>query len=257
MFLVRFDDVCPTMNWEIWDQIEPVLRKFNIKPILAVIPDNRDETFHYCEARTDFWDRVRQWQEWNWAIGIHGFQHVYVTEDAGILGRAPYSEFAGLGYKEQKNKLEKAIAIFRREKIESRLWIAPAHTFDETTLQILKELDVKTISDGISFRPYIDPNGLTWVPVQVARFRSIYSFCICTVCLHHNQWTWRELNRFRHDIARFLPHIKSLDDVLSRYGERRHSFTDVAFKQAYKYALCARQVQHRLVASWWQSRHVI
>lgn len=249
MFLVRFDDICPTMNWGIWDQIETVLRDLRIKPILAVIPDNRDPTFKYCDERTDFWDRVRQWQKWGWAIGIHGHQHLYVTADAGILGGSPRSEFAGLGYEEQKRKLERAIAIFRREKIESRLWIAPSHSFDETTLQVLKELGITIISDGLSSRPYVDLKGLTWVPVQISKFRRIYSFCTWTVCLHHNKWAQNQLNQFRHDVTRFCADITSLDDVLSMYGGRSYSLTDTAFKYAYKYALHARRIQRRFMAS--------
>lgn len=245
MFLVRFDDICPTMNWDMWDQIETILCDLDIKPILAVIPDNKDKTFEYCQERFDFWDRVRQWQEWNWAIGLHGHQHLYVTKDAGILGPNPYSEFSGLLYEEQKNKLERATAIFRREKIESRLWIAPAHSFDEITLQILKELNITIISDGISFKPYIDLRGLLWVPVQVARIRGIYSFGTWTVCFHHNTWTQQELNRFQQDVTRFRQNISSLDDVLTIYGGRSYSLTDVAFRYVYRYARCIRQIQQK------------
>ena len=41
-YLLRFDDLCPTMNWGMWDRIEELLVKASIRPIVAVIPDNRD-----------------------------------------------------------------------------------------------------------------------------------------------------------------------------------------------------------------------
>ena len=41
-FLLRFDDLCPTMNWAMWDAIEAHLVRMEVRPILAVVPDNRD-----------------------------------------------------------------------------------------------------------------------------------------------------------------------------------------------------------------------
>ncbi len=41
-YLIRFDDICPTMNWTIWEQVEQVLRTYHVQPILAVVPDNQD-----------------------------------------------------------------------------------------------------------------------------------------------------------------------------------------------------------------------
>ena len=95
-YLVRFDDICPTMNWTVWRQVEEALVEEGVEPILAVVPDNRDPnlTFDWPEPR--FWDRVRQWQARGWTIGMHGYHHRYETEDAGIVGRNRYSEFAGL-----------------------------------------------------------------------------------------------------------------------------------------------------------------
>src|SRR5256885_866914 len=40
-YLVRFDDLCPTMNWDVWKSVEEVLFRTGIRPLLAVIPDNQ------------------------------------------------------------------------------------------------------------------------------------------------------------------------------------------------------------------------
>ena len=40
-YLLRFDDICPTMRWDIWAEIEPILIQRNLKPILAVVPEAR------------------------------------------------------------------------------------------------------------------------------------------------------------------------------------------------------------------------
>ena len=42
-FLVRIDDVCENMNWEMMDRCEKLLDQHNIKPLLGVIPFNRDK----------------------------------------------------------------------------------------------------------------------------------------------------------------------------------------------------------------------
>src|ERR1700676_5179596 len=73
-FLLRFDDICPTMDWKIWNEVETILVEEGIKPILAVIPDNQDETLHDAEPNRHFWDRVRSWQTRGWTIGLHGYQ---------------------------------------------------------------------------------------------------------------------------------------------------------------------------------------
>src|SRR4051794_18231999 len=41
-YLLRFDDICPTMNWPIWDRVEQTLIDQDIQPIVAVIPNNQD-----------------------------------------------------------------------------------------------------------------------------------------------------------------------------------------------------------------------
>ena len=53
-YLVRFDDICPTMNWEAWEQVENVLVSEGIRPILAVVPDNRDENLEWFNALQNY-----------------------------------------------------------------------------------------------------------------------------------------------------------------------------------------------------------
>ncbi len=59
-YLVRFDDICPTMNWALWDRIEPILTSLEIKRILAVLPDNQDPALVVCPPNKGFWQRVRR-----------------------------------------------------------------------------------------------------------------------------------------------------------------------------------------------------
>ena len=100
-YLVRLDDACPTADWERWDRFEALLDQLGIRPIVAVIPENRDETFDgpTCE---DFWGRVKTWEDKGWTLAMHGLHHLYVTGDGGLVPINDFSEFAGLPLAEQR-----------------------------------------------------------------------------------------------------------------------------------------------------------
>lgn len=41
-YLVRFDDLCPTANWDVWEPVEATLLDAGVRPLVAVVPDNQD-----------------------------------------------------------------------------------------------------------------------------------------------------------------------------------------------------------------------
>jgi predicted deacetylase len=218
-YVLRFDDLCPTANWQVWNRIEEMLDEFGISPILSVIPDNRDKTLHVDRAGENFWDRAQSWQRRGWTIGLHGYQHCYLTRTAGMYGRLQLSEFAGLPYEVQEIKLRNAIRIFHEHGLKPEVWVAPAHSFDATTVDLLLSLGVQIINDGYSLYPYQDERGMVWIPQQVGRFRNL-PMGIWTICFHFNKWTNDDLKRFRAHLERFREHILSVSDVL-QFCKRR------------------------------------
>ena len=56
-FILRLDDACPTMNKSKWDRMEKLLDKYSIKPIVGIIPDNKDPEFCYG-IDPYFWEKV-------------------------------------------------------------------------------------------------------------------------------------------------------------------------------------------------------
>jgi len=219
-YLLRFDDLCPTMDWDAWDRIEPMLERHGVRPILAVVPDNRDPHLEAGPAREDFWDRVRSWQARGWAIGLHGYQHTYVNREAGILGLNPRSEFAGLPFEAQVAKLGRGLAVFAREGVRADAWIAPAHSFDGVTLLALKAVGLRTISDGLGLFPYRDPAGAAWVPQQFASMRPL-PWGVWTFCYHINRIGPEALERFRRALGRLAPRMISLPEAVARCRTRR------------------------------------
>jgi predicted deacetylase len=232
-FLVRFDDICPTMNWRNWAPVEEALIKTGVKPLLAVVPDNCDPELRIAPADPAFWQRVRDWQQMGWSIAIHGYQHCYVSASAGILGRYPYSEFAGLPESVQRIKLQRALEIFRREGVRPEAFVAPGHSFDAVTVRLLKDLGIDCLSDGYSIYPYVCRQGMLWIPQQLGAFRSL-SFGTWTVCQHVNQWIPRQIEHFRERITEFREEIVTLDDIRNSYRNRARAFSDQVFFNCFR-----------------------
>ena len=235
-YLLRFDDICPTMNWQAWREIEDTLREHQLKPVLAVVPDNRDPQLQVDAPHKNFWEQVRLWQSWGWTIGLHGYQHLYSTGDAGLLRLNARSEFSGLSRHAQEEKLKHALAIFAREQIVPQVWIAPAHSFDEITVALLRQLGVRAISDGFFLYPHRDTLGMFWLPQQLWRFRK-FPFGVWTICLHHNHWTPQMLARFRAMLATHRRAFTNFEEMQTRYDSHSRAWYDQFMANAWRAAL--------------------
>jgi uncharacterized protein YutD len=168
-YLIRLDDLCPTNNLKKWERFFNLFDIYDIKPIIAVIPDNQDPKLNACgEFNPNYWSLVRRLQKKDYVIGMHGFEHRYQIQNSGLFKANNRSEFAGLPLYTQEQKVKAAVAIFKRERVRTPLFIAPAHTFDRNTLKALdKHSDVMIISDGLLRSPYVR-FGFGWIPVQLS-----------------------------------------------------------------------------------------
>jgi predicted deacetylase len=213
------------MNWGVWAEVEAVLVQHGVRPIVAVVPDNRDPKLDVAPEEIDFWGRVREWQARGWAIAMHGYQHQYVTRERGLVGLRTRSEFAGLPFEEQSVKVSAAADVFEREGVRVDAWVAPAHSFDESTVDCLAAHGVPVISDGLHCWPYRCSRGLIWVPQQLWGFRW-RPFGVWTVCQHVNSWTERDVAAFAESIATYRTHIADLGRVTQRFASRERQAWD-------------------------------
>lgn len=237
LYVIRFDDMCPTMNWEIWDKIEEILDKHGVKPILAVIPDCQDVGLRYQPPNPKFWDRVREWQAKGYDIAMHGTNHVYMNNRTGIMGITRQSEFVGLKFEIQKNKIGRGCNIFRQYGIKSDIWIAPSHSFDLVTIKVLKEHGFKYISDGFGTEPFQWMGGV-WVPCQLWDKISTQSKPgVYTVCNHHYSWTQSDLDAFEHEIVVRKKHITSFRKVINEYSGIRKGLPLAHIREACRWKL--------------------
>ncbi len=245
-YLIRIDDFCPTMPWDIWHRYEEILVANKIRPILAVIPDNQDKELHHHAPNDKFWDHVRDWQERGWTIALHGHQHLYSSKSRGLTGIQRYSEFAGLPFELQYEKLRQALAIFERERVHPDLWIAPNHTFDENTIRALIELGVSTISDGFHLYPHVDARGVFWIPQQLGDFHEM-PFGLWTVCIHLNDGVHADTERFAKKIESFRFSITDVPEVMDRFSHRRSNFFDNNFARILRRSKQTAVTLHKMI----------
>ena len=184
-YIMRLDDACDKMDVEKWAQMEALLDKYAIKPLVGVIPHCEDEEMAEYPTNPDFWMIVERWQEKGWSIALHGYNHVYGTECGGLNPVNQRSEFAGEPLELQKEKIHKGLEILKSHGVFPRVFFAPSHTFDENTLIALTECsDIRIISDTVANDAYTE-NGFTFVPQQSGRARKL-PFKTVTFCYHPN-----------------------------------------------------------------------
>jgi len=205
--IVRVDDVCETMDWDRFLYFKQGLERLKIKAILGVVPNCKDESLSLHEARGDFFDLVRRWRDYGDTIAQHGYEHRYNTSDSGVMKINNFSEFAGLSYQDQFQKLSAGKAIMVNQGIWEPHFMAPGHSFDDVTIDCLVDLGFETITDGYGFYPY-KYRGLVFVP-QLFSQPIPMPFGVQTIAVHTN---YESLERV-DNILKFLK-IR-LDNVIS------------------------------------------
>ncbi len=237
-FLLRLDDACPTMRLSAWHAIEEAVDALGIRPLVGVIPDNRDTKLHIDVPDPGFWERVRGWQRKGWSIALHGLHHTYHPLPPGVRslgGVSRKSEFAGLPLQVQEEKLAKGLAAMRAQGVEPTLFMAPSHTLDETTVAaLLESTNIRTITDGLSVRAF-EARGCTWIPQQLWRFRR-FPVGLWTVCLHPNTVTTQELQTLLEQLRRFAARVTCVEEVLRSPAARR-GIVDIAAERTFRWLL--------------------
>ena len=185
-YIMRLDDACPRHDRERWQRMEELLTAYGVRPLVGIIPACKDPMMDQYPEDENFWERVRAWQARGWCLALHGYDHVYGSASGGLNPVNPRSEFAGLPLEQQKEKISAGVELLREQGIEPRVFFAPSHTFDESTLTALKECSsIRLISDTVANAPY-RKDGFTFVPQQTGRARKL-PFDTVTFCYHPNE----------------------------------------------------------------------
>lgn len=226
-YLIRIDDICHTMNWTNWCKVKLILDKLHIKPLIAVVPDNRDSDLIVDFHNSKFWDIIKEVEKNGWTIGVHGYQHRIITSKKGLVPINARSEFAGLNYEIQKMKIIRSLEIFNANRIIPKVFVAPFHSFDINTLRVLKELNIAFISDGYYITPKIKYN-VTFIPQQLSRVK-IMPYGLWTICYHINNWGQKDITKFEKDMAIIKNKIISFDDIFKYYKVQTKGYINNMF----------------------------
>lgn len=104
--VIRMDDICPRMKKIPFQRMRKLLESYGATAIIGVVPECRDESLNLEEEDPCFWNMISDLQKKGWTIAMHGCFHQYVTNSNGMISNNKRSEFAGLSYDEQYEKLK-------------------------------------------------------------------------------------------------------------------------------------------------------
>lgn len=194
---VRLDDITPDMDWAGFLKMKALLDRFRIKPLIGVVPDNRDELLRgkseasyeaerkirLMQAAEDgctegvsgdgssdggqeiLWRYIGNLRKDGWTVAMHGYRHLYTTKKGGCFPLNHFSEFAGLPPERQEEMLLEGKRLLAKHGIETRIFMAPAHSYDRNTLRALKKAGFTAVTDGFGSRPY-RWKGLVFYPIS-------------------------------------------------------------------------------------------
>lgn len=230
MYLIRLDDASEYMNESNWNRMEKLLNKYQIKPIVGIIPQNKDNDLIKYGCCNNFIDKVNNWKKNKWTIAMHGYQHLYVTSNGGINPVNDRSEFAGLPLKEQKDKIKKGYNLLIKKGIEPKLFFAPSHTFDKNTITaLIEDTNIRIISDTIANDVYFE-NGIFFIPQQSGSVRNL-PFKIATFCYHPNTMNETDFNELEKFVKKNINHFGSFD--LIKLTKRKKNIYDKVISKLY------------------------
>ena len=223
--IIRLDDASEKMNLENWSRIEKILDKYSNKPIVGIIPENKDPDFQQYPENEQFLTLVKNWEKKNWYIAMHGYNHIFETNDGGLNPVNKKSEFAGLDLDTQKKKIKDGYETLFNKGIRPKIFFAPAHTFDNNTIEALRqETDIRIISDTIANNIYFKDN-FYYIPQQSGKCRNL-PFKTITFCYHPNNMrktdfdeldTFIQLNRKNFNDIVLKKRKRNLYDVFLAY----------------------------------------
>ena len=214
--LIRLDDIAENMNWDLMSKSELLFEKYKIKPVLGVIPNNKDSELLSYPKKNDFWEQVRIWKSKGWEIAMHGYTHVYdrTSKNDDYFNYGGESEFCGHSLETQTFRIKNGLKKFNDEKIKVRTFFAPNHTYDKNTFIALKSCGINQIIDGYGFMPYIE-NDIKFIPQLFYKVLAL-PFGIQTTQIHLNYWKNEDFNNFEKFIKKNSNKIITYDQALNK-----------------------------------------
>jgi predicted deacetylase len=227
LYLLRFDDLCPTMDHRLWERFVPLIQEFGIRPILAVVPENADPELKIAPPDPVFWEHMRAMEALGATIALHGYRHICASRGRSLVPLGRHSEFAGAAENTQHEWICAGLNILRGHGLNPLMFVAPRHGFDESTLRALRTNGIGLISDGFARVPF-RRNGLIWIPQQlwapVEKQQGLW-----TICIHSNSTDSAQVDELRRFLWRHARQFTSVERVLREWMPMELNLTERAY----------------------------
>ena len=229
--LIRLDDIAENMNWDLMEKSELLFEEYGIKPILGVIPNNKDNELLSYSKKNNFWEQVRNWKDKGWEIAMHGYTHVYdkICKNEDYFNYGGGSEFCGHTLETQISRIKNGLQKFKSEKIKIRSFFAPNHTYDKNTFIALKNFRINEVIDGYGLMPYIE-NDIKFIPQLFYKVFAL-PFGIQTLQIHLNYWEQKDFDNFEKFIKKHSNKIITYDQAIAKINNSSfYKFINISTK---------------------------
>lgn len=227
-YLLRLDDLCPTLRRRQWERFLPLLAEYRIQPILAVVPDNQDEELICDPPAPLFWKEMRNLEAAGATIGLHGYRHRCAQHGRSLVPLHRITEFAGAKEAQQREWICEGLKILRSHGLDPKIWVAPRHGFDRITLRVLLAEGVGVLSDGFARLPF-QRGGVTWIPQQlwepVEKTAGLW-----TICMHPNTAADAQVENLKNFLRQHAGQFTSVDRVLAEYSPIDRGLSEILFE---------------------------
>ncbi len=247
-YLIRMDDISPFMDGARFHRCLDLCLTHGVQPLLGVIPDNRDPDLKRCAEDASFWDRIRSlYARRHVDVAMHGFQHRYDSDSGGLLGIGSQSEFAGMPYAVQRQRLQQGQALLEQRGLCGvDTFMAPSHSFDDVTLGALRDLGFHYVTDGFGLFPY-RRRQLVFLPQQLWSPRRM-PYGIWTICLHTDRMDDIAFARLADALGSKRQKFLSFDACKQRtadFTSPRHRVLNALFATTFPKLLAAKSALRR------------
>lgn len=212
-YLLRLDDASPFMEMKKWRKTTEILNKYNIKPLVGIVPNNQDSQIKIKYDVAEYQSLLTLWKNHEWQFALHGYNHVYCSNSGGINPIHKRSEFAGVKYEDQYEKLKSGYDLLLSQGVIPKYFYAPSHTFDENTLKALvKATPIRIISDTFALKPY-KLKDITVIPQQLGKFRAIIIPGTWTFCYHPNNMSDSDFIEFELFLKKYNKYFITFPEI--------------------------------------------
>jgi hypothetical protein len=239
-YLLRLDDLCETCDTVRLARLAEGIRGEGVRPITAIVPDNRDPALRIAPPDPVFWEMAREWQSSGWSVGLHGLHHLYTYTRpfAGPATVARGGEFSGEPPEVVRSRIREGIRLLGERGLAPSVFVAPGHALDDDTVDAVEASGIRVVSEGFSLFPY-RRRGVLWIPQQAWRPRAM-PLGVWTFCVHPNEMDEERAGRLLRFLRAHRNRFTDVPEMERRYGNRRRSLLDASFEKAIRLAGRAR-----------------